>query len=84
MFQGAFSLLRCAQSPGAHVRARTRLNNARDIRHDLDFASLTPTRINAPPAQNKMKNHQFKDYFTPAGRERKKPERVCTRACMNT
>jgi hypothetical protein len=49
MFQGAFSLLRCAQSPVAHVRASARLNNAREIRHDLDFASLAPTRINAAP-----------------------------------
>jgi hypothetical protein len=36
------------------------------------------------PTENKMKNRQFKDYFTPAGRERKKPERECTRACRNT
>jgi hypothetical protein len=48
MFQGGFSLLRCAQSPGAQTKPSTKVTQARDLRHHLDFASLSPARINTP------------------------------------
>src|SRR5258708_31837467 len=52
MFQGGFSLLRWAQSPGAQTRASATVTDARDIRRQLGFASPTPTRINTPRRPN--------------------------------
>src|SRR5258708_19697992 len=85
MFQGGFNLLRCAHSPGAQTRASSRVTDARDIRSHLDFIFSTPMPATPLPSRSeldpdRMKNRVFRDYFTPAGGQRKKPRHLTKRA----